>query len=156
MHKPLHLFAPALCLLVVFGPVAIAQTGSPLAQLVAKMQSVRRNFPEEAKTRWRLGDAAHAILAQTTWQDADSLASEVKHCGIPLERPRPIAEAISSAGGLCWSELDEALMLTRFPGIFSAGEMIDWEAPTGGYLIQGCFATGTRAGRSAAAWLGNS
>jgi uncharacterized flavoprotein (TIGR03862 family) len=125
------------------------------AQLVAKMQSVRRNHLDEAKTRWRLGDAAHAILAQTTWQDTDSLASEVKHRVIPLDRPRPLAEAISSAGGVCWSELDETLMLTRFPGILAAGEMIDWEAPTGGYLIQGCFATGTRAGRSAAAWLGN-
>jgi len=123
------------------------------AQLVAKMQSVRRNHLDEAKTRWRLGDAAHAILARSSWQDTDSLASEVKHCVIPLDRPRPIAEAISSAGGVCWSELDETLMFTRFPGIYVAGEMIDWEAPTGGYLIQGCFATGTRAGRSATAWL---
>ncbi len=123
------------------------------AQLVAKMESVRRNFLAEAKTRWRLGDAAHVILAQKSWLDAETLAREVKHCVIPLDRPRPIAEAISSAGGLCWSELDETLMVKRFPGIFAAGEMIDWEAPTGGYLMQGCFATGTRAGRGAATWL---
>jgi predicted flavoprotein YhiN len=51
-----------------------------------------------------------------------------------------------------WSELDETLMLRKAPGVFVAGEMIDWEAPTGGYLLQGCFATGTRAGASAAAW----
>jgi predicted flavoprotein YhiN len=70
-----------------------------------------------------------------------------------LSGPRPIDEAISSAGGVCWDELDTSLMVKRFPGVFVAGEMIDWEAPTGGYLMQGCFATGTRAGNSAAAWL---
>ena len=64
--------------------------------------------------------------------------------------PRPIAEAISSAGGVPWRELDENLMLRKLPGVFVAGEMIDWEAPTGGYLLQGCFATATRAGRAAA------
>jgi hypothetical protein len=62
-------------------------------------------------------------------------------------RPRPIAEAISSAGGVAFSELNEDLMVKRFPGLFVAGEMIDWEAPTGGYLLQGCFATATRAAR---------
>jgi predicted flavoprotein YhiN len=51
-----------------------------------------------------------------------------------------------------WSEVNENLMLQRLPGVFVAGEMIDWEAPTGGYLLQGCFATGTRAGRAATAW----
>jgi predicted flavoprotein YhiN len=73
----------------------------------------------------------------------------VKHCRIPLIRPRPVAEAISSAGGVCWSELDEQLMIKKLPGFFVAGEMIDWEAPTGGYLLQACFATGTWAGRAA-------
>jgi predicted flavoprotein YhiN len=61
-----------------------------------------------------------------------------------------VAEAISSAGGVAWTELDESLMLRKLPGVFVAGEMIDWEAPTGGYLLQGCFATATRAGRGAA------
>jgi predicted flavoprotein YhiN len=74
----------------------------------------------------------------------------VKNFTIALSGPRPIAEAISSAGGLPWRELDENLMLRKLPGIFAAGEMIDWEAPTGGYLMQGCFATATRAGRAAA------
>ncbi len=120
------------------------------ARLIAKMESVRRGFLDEAGLRWKLGDAARAILARREWHDAASLAREVKHCVIPLSGPRPIAEAISSAGGVCWSELDADLMLRRFPGIFVAGEMIDWEAPTGGYLMQGCFATGTRAGRAAA------
>jgi hypothetical protein len=122
-------------------------------RLVAKMESVRRDFLTEAAVRWRLGGAARAILARKPWHDADALACEAKHCVIPLGRARPIAEAISSAGGVCWGELDESLMLTRLPGVFVAGEMIDWEAPTGGYLMQGCFATGTRAGRGAAAWL---
>jgi predicted flavoprotein YhiN len=122
-------------------------------QLVAKMASVRRNFLDEALIRWRIGEAAQAILSRQAWTDAASLAREVKHCVIPLLRPRLIGEAISSAGGVCWSELDTGLMVKRFPGLFVAGEMIDWEAPTGGYLMQGCFATGTRAAQSAVEWL---
>ena len=123
------------------------------ARLVAKMESVRRNFLQEARVRWRLGEAATAILSRREWSDADSLAREVKHCVIDLTGPRPLAEAISSAGGVCWTELNSALMVKRLPGVFVAGEMIDWEAPTGGYLMQGCFATGTRAGNAAAEWL---
>lgn len=125
-------------------------------QLVAKMQSVRRDFLGEARTRWKLSEPAHAILSRKSFPDADSLAREVKHCVIPLARPRPIDEAISSAGGVCWDEIDSGLMLKKRPGIFVAGEMIDWEAPTGGYLMQGCFATATRAAKSAVEWLGKS
>jgi predicted flavoprotein YhiN len=55
---------------------------------------------------------------------------------------RPLDEAISTAGGVAWEELDEHLMLRQRPGTFVAGEMLDWEAPTGGYLLQGCFSTG--------------
>ena len=72
---------------------------------------------------------------------------------IPLKGPRPIAEAISSAGGIRREELSNALMVKKIPGLFVAGEMIDWEAPTGGYLLQGCFSTATRAARSAAEFL---
>ncbi len=123
-------------------------------RLVAKMESVRRDFLGEAARRWKLPEAARLILARREWRDATSLAREVKHCVIPLVRPRPIDEAISSAGGVRWSGIDPAtLMLRDVPGVFVAGEMIDWEAPTGGYLMQGCFATGTRAGRAAADWL---
>jgi uncharacterized flavoprotein (TIGR03862 family) len=122
-------------------------------QLVAKMQSVRRGFLAEARVRWRLGTAAHALLARMDWHDTDSLAHEAKHCVIPLDGPRPIAESISSAGGVCWSDLDGTLMLRQCPGVFVAGEMIDWEAPTGGFLMQGCFATGSRAAHAVAAWL---
>ena len=124
-------------------------------QLMAKMESARRNFLEEARKRWKLCDAAAAVLSRKTWMDADSLAREAKNCVIPLSRPRPIDEAISSAGGICWEEVDAGLMLKKLPGIFVAGEMLDWEAPTGGYLMQGCFATGTRAGKSAADWIQN-
>jgi uncharacterized flavoprotein (TIGR03862 family) len=124
-------------------------------QLVAKMESVRRDFLHEARIRWKLSEPAHAILTRNTWPDADSLARQVKNCLIPLTRPRPLDEAISSAGGVCWSEIDDSLMLKKLPGVFLAGEMIDWEAPTGGYLMQGCFATGTRAAKSAVEWLGS-
>jgi predicted flavoprotein YhiN len=70
-----------------------------------------------------------------------------------LRGPRPIAEAISSAGGIAWRDLTKSLSLQGAPAIFFAGEMIDWEAPTGGYLMQGCFATGRRAARSAMDYL---
>ncbi len=121
-----------------------------VGQLVAKMESVRRNFAAEARQRWKLGPAAHALLAHRQWADAASIAREAKHCHIPLKGPRPLAEAISTAGGLCWDELDDGLMVKKIPGLFVAGEMIDWEAPTGGYLLQACFATATRAAMGAA------
>lgn len=121
-------------------------------QLVAKMESVKRGFLEEAGVRWKLSDATLAILGCTPWRDVSSLADAVKNWVIPLRGPRPIEEAISSAGGVAWSALDDSLMVRDYPGIFMAGEMIDWDAPTGGYLMQGCFATGTRAGKQAAAW----
>ena len=65
-----------------------------------------------------------------------------------------IERAISCAGGVRWSALDERFMLKARPGVFVAGEMIDWEAPTGGYLLQACFSTGAAAGQGALAWLG--
>jgi hypothetical protein len=128
------------------------------AQLMAKLGPIRRNFLAEARSRWRLSDAAHALLThcapEVATTSAESLAHAVKHCGLRLTGPRPLAEAISSAGGVRWSELDATLMLRRLPGVFLAGEMIDWEAATGGYLLQGCFATGTRAAHGALAWRG--
>jgi predicted flavoprotein YhiN len=96
-----------------------------------------------------------AILSRKSWGDVDSLAREAKNCVIALTGPRPLDEAISSAGGIRWSELNRNLMVKNHPGIFVAGEMIDWEAPTGGYLMQGCFATGTRAATGAADWVGS-
>ena len=65
----------------------------------------------------------------------------------------PIARAISTAGGISFDELDADFMIRRLPGVFAAGEMLDWEAPTGGYLLQACFATGLAAGQGALRWL---
>jgi uncharacterized flavoprotein (TIGR03862 family) len=81
------------------------------------------------------------------------LSRLVKALPLRLLAAEPIAGAISSAGGLRWEELDERFMLRARPGVFAAGEMLDWEAPTGGYLLQACFGTGLAAGRGAAAWL---
>lgn len=125
-------------------------------QLVARLGTLRGNFLAEARARWRMGEAAHAMLAHCStpesFHSAKALAIAAKECRVRFTGPRPIGEAISSAGGVAWSELDGALMLRRLPGVFVAGEMIDWEAPTGGYLMQGCFATGTHAARAAIAW----
>jgi uncharacterized flavoprotein (TIGR03862 family) len=121
-----------------------------VGQLVAKMSGARGDFVAEAQKRWRLSDAAAVLVkARGPFESVESLAAAVKNFTLPLVGPRPLAEAISSAGGVCWSGLDEGLMLRRLPGVFVAGEMIDWEAPTGGYLIQGCFATGDHAARAA-------
>jgi uncharacterized flavoprotein (TIGR03862 family) len=84
---------------------------------------------------------------------ADPLAARIKQVEIRLTAPAPIERAISSAGGVKWAEIDETFMLRKLPGVFVAGEMIDWEAPTGGYLLQACFATGRAAGAGAAGWI---
>lgn len=80
------------------------------------------------------------------------VAATIKALPLTLLRPRPVEEAISSAGGVRFDAIDDALMLTRVPGTFCAGEMLDWEAPTGGYLLTACFASGVLAGRGAAEW----
>lgn len=85
--------------------------------------------------------------------DPAALAAAIKAVPLTLVRPRPLTEAISTAGGLCFEEVDDRLMLRRLPGVFVAGEMLDWEAPTGGYLLTGCFASGRAAGLGAADWL---
>jgi len=83
-------------------------------------------------------------------REAEALAKRIKALPLSLTGVAPIARAISSAGGIAWDEIDEDFMLRRLPGVFVAGEMIDWEAPTGGYLLQACFATGRAAGLGAA------
>jgi len=85
--------------------------------------------------------------------DPERLARSIKALPIPLLGPRPISEAISSAGGVRLDDLDERYMLKALPGVFAAGEMLDWEAPTGGYLLTACFATGRAAARGILAWL---
>ncbi len=118
------------------------------AQLVAKMESAKRKLLTEAIRRWKLSPATAAILEhyhQAAKLNTTQLAHLVKHCTITCHRPRPIDEAISSAGGICWTELDSQLRLIKHPSLSACGEMIDWEAPTGGFLLQGCLATGKRA-----------
>lgn len=83
----------------------------------------------------------------------DDPAHAIKHVEIDLLRPQGLERAISSAGGVRWSEMDEHLMLKAMPGMFLAGEMLDWEAPTGGYLLQASFATGVAAAEGVMAWL---
>ena len=92
-------------------------------------------------------------LPKDVFVDPHKLAEAIKSLPIPLKAPRPLAEAISSAGGVRFEELDQHLMLSCMPGVFSAGEMLDWEAPTGGYLLTACFATGKAAGEGAIRWL---
>ncbi|WP_445146590.1 TIGR03862 family flavoprotein [Dyella sp. Tek66A03] len=96
----------------------------------------------------------HEVLSREQFYDTEVLARTIKRLPLTLTRARPIAEAISSAGGVRLEALDDQLMLTALPGVFCAGEMLDWEAPTGGYLLTACFASGHLAGKSAAAWLG--
>ena len=81
------------------------------------------------------------------------LAALIKDVPLRLTGVRPLDRAISSAGGIAFDELDDRFMLKRLPGVFAAGEMIDWEAPTGGYLLQACWATGIAAGQGALSWL---
>jgi uncharacterized flavoprotein (TIGR03862 family) len=82
-----------------------------------------------------------------------TIAATIKALPLRLLRPSSIDRAISSAGGVAWAALDEHLMVREHPGLFVAGEMIDWEAPTGGYLLQGCFSTGVAAAAGISAWL---
>ncbi len=126
-----------------------------VAQIVAKIGNARADaLLERAIRAWRLSRAAAALLRLgAPCASAESLAARAKGLPISLRGPRPISEAISSAGGVSWDELDDALMLTKWPGIFCAGEMIDWDAPTGGYLLQGCFSTATRAAKGALKFL---
>jgi len=94
------------------------------------------------------------FVSKEDFTNAGRLAHAIKHLRIPLISPRPLDEAISSAGGVKFESLDEHLMLRTLPGVFCAGEMLDWEAPTGGYLITACMASGYAAGNSVLRWLG--
>ncbi|CAF0749973.1 unnamed protein product [Rotaria sordida] len=88
-------------------------------------------------------------------EDSATLAKCIKALPITVKSTRPIEEAISTAGGVSFNSLDSSLMLKALPGIFVAGEMLDWEAPTGGYLLTGCFATGRHAALGALDWFAN-
>ncbi len=93
------------------------------------------------------------VLAPTDFERPERLVQAIKAFPLTLTKPRPLAEAISTAGGVAFAGLDDNLMLQSLPGVFCAGEMLDWEAPTGGYLLTACFASGRRAGQGALRWL---
>lgn len=95
----------------------------------------------------------YEAIPKSELHDSTRLAAAIKSLPLQLVRPRPLDEAISSAGGVRFDALDDDLMLRALPGVFCAGEMIDWEAPTGGYLLTACFASGRIAGQQAARWL---
>ena len=127
-----------------------------LARALAQPRG-KRSLSEHLRRKAGLSGVQAALLFERLDREAladpDTVAAAAKALPLPLRAPRPIAEAISSAGGVRLEGLDEGLMLARLPGVFCAGEMLDWEAPTGGYLLSACFASGRRAGAAAARWL---
>jgi uncharacterized flavoprotein (TIGR03862 family) len=100
-----------------------------------------------------LQEAARASGVSLSSLTPRDLAARINAVPIEINGVAPIARAISSAGGIDFGEIDLDFMIRRLPGVFAAGEMLDWEAPTGGYLLQACFATGAAAGRGALKWL---
>jgi predicted flavoprotein YhiN len=93
------------------------------------------------------------LVPAADFADPARLVAAIKALPLKLLAARPLAEAISSAGGVAFEALDERLMIRSLPGVFCAGEMLDWEAPTGGYLLSACFASGRAAGSGALQWL---
>ena len=130
---------------------------TPLEKLHAVLAAPRdgRSLSEILRRRLKLDGAKAALLRERlppqTLADPAALAAGIKRLPIALQAARPIAEAISTAGGIAVDALDEGLQLRALPGWFACGEMLDWDAPTGGYLLTACFASGLLAGRSAAA-----
>lgn len=125
-----------------------------LADLQARLSGRRGSLSLSNHLRRNAGLAPVGItLVQEALKSSavtPDLAALIKALPLQVTGAFPIARAISSAGGLAWSEVDENLMLRRLPGVFACGEMLDWEAPTGGYLLQACFSTGRAAGLTAA------
>jgi uncharacterized flavoprotein (TIGR03862 family) len=123
------------------------------------LQQPRGSKSLSAVLRSRLGLSGvkaallHECVSPQARADPASLAAAIQHLPITLLRPRPLAEAISSAGGVPFEALDDQLMLRGLAGVFCAGEMLDWEAPTGGYLLTACLSTGRVAGEGARRWL---
>ena len=131
-----------------------------LAERLAK-RNAKQSLSNVLRKTLGLSPVAIALLREVTLATGtdlgalapDALASLVNAVPLRLTGPMPIARAISTAGGVRFDGLDATYMLRDQPGVFVAGEMLDWEAPTGGYLLQACFATGAAAGRGALAWL---
>ncbi len=116
-------------------------------------QSMAKHLHRQLKLDGVKAALLRELTEAATFQDPQALAAAIKALPIRLVRPRPLDEAISSAGGVPFEELDEGLMLRRLPGVFCAGEMLDWEAPTGGYLLTACFASGRAAAEGMLRWL---
>jgi uncharacterized flavoprotein (TIGR03862 family) len=124
-------------------PALAQKLGAPAASISTRLRKAG------------LAPAAIALVQEALHAGAarDNLAGLVKAVPVVLQATQPLARAISTAGGLAWSEVDAHYMLRRHPGVFACGEMLDWEAPTGGYLLQACFATGVAAAQGALAYL---
>ncbi|WP_295488480.1 TIGR03862 family flavoprotein [uncultured Pseudomonas sp.] len=127
-----------------------------IAQALAKPRG-SRSMARHLQGQLGIDGVKAALLREltdpATFVDPQRLAEAIKALPIELLRTRPLDEAISSAGGVRFEALDDGLMLKALPGVFCAGEMLDWEAPTGGYLLTACFASGLCAGRAAAQWV---
>ena len=133
--------------------------GRDASRLLAELQRPRkgRSFGEHLRRAAGV-DAAKAalvfeVLGKDAGNDLDAVARTLKRLPLRLLRPRPPAETISTAGGVRLEAMDANLMLTALPGVFCAGEMLDWEAPTGGYLLTACYASALRAANGVIGWL---
>jgi uncharacterized flavoprotein (TIGR03862 family) len=129
------------------------------AQVLAACHHPRgtRSIASHLSSRLGVSSTAFTLLREcfpaSAFNHAASLAAGIKALAIVLQSTRPLDEAISSAGGVAWSSLGDDYQLTAMPSVFCAGEMLDWEAPTGGYLLTACWATGRSAGLGAANYL---
>lgn len=127
--------------------------GLSVQRVLAEVSHPRgsRSMSSHLKSRLHLDGIKSAILYelldQSQWKDPMQLAGAIKGLPIELCTPRPLDEAISTAGGVAFQSLDESLMLLSVPAVWCAGEMLDWEAPTGGYLLTACLASGVHAAR---------
>jgi hypothetical protein len=131
-----------------------------LAAVLAKLSPPRGKHSMANHLRKRLGITGvkagllRELLSADDFNHPEKLANAIKALPIKLLAPRPIDEAISTAGGVTFEVMNEHLMLRELVGVFCAGEMLDWEAPTGGYLLTACFASGKAAGEGVLTWLG--
>ena len=125
---------------------------------ILKAKPKNKTLSTYLKNRLKLDGAKRAllfeVLAKPDWTDINLLSQTLKNIPIEVTETTPINEAISTSGGVCDSSLNEQLMLKEKAGVFCAGEMLDWDAPTGGYLLTACMALGKRAGLGAASYLG--
>ena len=136
--------------------------GRPVDKLQTALSKPRgsRSMAKHLHSQVGIDGVKAALLREltdaATFADPALLARAIKALPLTLVKTRPLDEAISSAGGVTFEALDERLMLKALPGVFCAGEMLDWEAPTGGYLLTGCFASGRAAGMGVLQWLKSS